>query len=283
MLNLRRIGTKEEIIVNVGGNNVPYLSFKALEETGLVKHGFSTKVGGVSTGDFSTMNLSISKPDKPENVKENFRRMSEAIGISVDSLCLAYQIHSTNVRLVKSEDRGLGIIKERPYNDVDGLITNEKDISLVTFYADCIPLFFLDAKNKAIGLSHSGWRGTVNKMAKSTLDKMSKEFGTQAKDIIACIGPGICKTCYEVSEDVYKEFKNKFFEGNLEDIFTPNTKEHYQLDLLEANKLILLNAGVRKENIHISDICTHCNSEYLFSHRAHGDKRGNLAAFLALK
>ena len=283
MLNLRRIGTKEEIIVNVGGNNVPYLSFKALEETGLVKHGFSTKVGGVSTGDFSTMNLSISKPDKPENVKENFRRMSEAIGISVDSLCLAYQIHSTNVRLVKSEDRGLGIIKERPYNDVDGLITNEKDISLVTFYADCIPLFFLDTKNKAIGLSHSGWRGTVNKMAKSTLDKMSKEFGTQAKDIIACIGPGICKTCYEVSEDVYKEFKNKFFEGNLEDIFTLNTKEHYQLDLLEANKLILLDAGVKKENIHISDICTHCNSEYLFSHRAHGDKRGNLAAFLALK
>ena len=283
MLNLRRIGTKEEIIVNVGGNNVPYLSFKALEETGLVKHGFSTKVGGVSTGDFSTMNLSISKPDKPENIKENFRRMSEAIGISVDSLCLAYQIHSTNVRLVKSEDRGLGIIKERPYNDVDGLITNEKDISLVTFYADCIPLFFLDTKNKAIGLSHSGWRGTVNKMAKSTLDKMSKEFGTQAKDIIACVGPGICKTCYEVSEDVYQEFKNKFFEGNLEDIFTSNTKEHYQLDLLEANKLILLDTGVKKENIHISDICTHCNSEYLFSHRAHGDKRGNLAAFLALK
>ena len=196
MLNLRRSGAKEEIIVNVGDNNVPYLSFKALEETGLVKHGFSTKVGGVSTGDFSTMNLSISKPDKPQNVKENFRRMAEAIGVSVDSLCLAYQIHSTNVRLVKSEDRGLGIIKERPYNDIDGLITNEKDISLVTFYADCIPLFFLDTKNKAIGLSHSGWRGTVNKMAKATLDKMSKEFGTQAKDIIACVGPGICKTCY---------------------------------------------------------------------------------------
>lgn len=283
MLDWKRNNTKQEVFERQGENGVPFLSFKALEDTNMVKHGFSTRLGGVSSGDFSSMNLSISKPDKEENVKENFKRISKAIGIDINSLCLAYQVHSTNVKLVTSADRGYGINRERPYNDVDGLVTNSTDVSLVTFYADCIPLFLLDTKNKAIALSHSGWRGTVNKMAKVSLNKMQKEFNTRPVDVIACIGPGICKDCYEVSSDVYNEFKAKFYEANLQEILTTNDSGRYQLDLLKANKFILLDAGFKEENIHISDICTHCNSQYLFSHRAQGDRRGNLAAFFALK
>jgi len=283
MRNWVRKNTGCEVEEKIGENSVPYLSFTALEKTGLVKHGFSTKFGGVSTGDFESMNLSISKPDKPENVKENFRRITKAIGIEYDSLCLSYQIHSTNVKPVGEEDRGLGIIKDRPYNDIDGLITNSNKVSLVTFFADCIPLFFVDTKNKAIGLSHSGWRGTVGKMAQVTLNAMADNYNSSPSDIILCIGPGICKDCYEVSSDVYEEFKKNFNFCDINTIISPNKKGRYQLDLYEANRQLALNIGIPEENIHVSDICTHCNSEYLFSHRKHGDRRGNLAAFLALK
>lgn len=261
---------------------VPYLSFPILEETGLVKHGFSTKMGGVSQGKFATMNFTFTRGDNPGHVRENYRRMAKALGVDAEKMVLSYQTHTTNVRLVTESDAGKGITKEREYKDVDGLITNVPGITLVTFYADCVPLYFLDPVHKAIGLSHSGWRGTVKHMGEVTVKRMKESFGTKAEDLIACIGPSICGACYEVGSEVAEEFKKSFEEKYWPEILTEKENGKYLLDLWKTNEIILLKAGLRKEHIQVTDICTHCNSDYLFSHRTTGNERGNLAAFLSL-
>ncbi|WP_243109975.1 peptidoglycan editing factor PgeF [Clostridium sp. E02] len=262
---------------------VPYLSFPLLKKTGLVKHGFSTRMGGVSEGKFATMNFAFTTGDNKEHVMENYRRMGRALCVSPEKMVLSYQSHTTNLLTVTAEDIGKGITRERDYRDVDGLITNIPGITLVTFYADCVPLYFLDPVHKVIALSHSGWRGTVNRMGEKTIERMKKEFGSKAQDIIACIGPSICGTCYEVGEEVAGEFEKSFDPKYLKDILTGKENGKFLLDLWKVNEIILLEAGVKTENIQVTDICTHCNSNYLFSHRTMGKERGNLAAFLSLK
>ena len=263
--------------------DVLYLSYPLLEQTGIVNHGFSTRIGGVSEGIFSSMNLSFSRGDDEASVRENFKRMAEAIGVEPNSLIFAAQTHTTNVRKVTAGDKGKGILYPLDYQDVDGLITNEHGICLTTFYADCVPLFFIDPVHKAIGLSHSGWRGTVGKMGQETLRRMKEEYGTDAKDVIAAVGPSICQDCYEVSEDVIDKFKEAFDEKYWSELFYKKENNKFQLNLWKAIEIILLEAGVHRENIAVTNVCTNCNSDVLFSHRATKGQRGSLAAFMALK
>lgn len=261
-----------------------WLTYESLDETNLVKHGFSTRLGGVSEGVCSSMNLSFSRGDAPEAVRENYRRMANVLEIDVNRIVVSDQTHTTNVRRVTESDCGKGIFKPKDYTDVDGLITDIPGITLATFYADCVPLFFLDPIHKAIGLSHSGWRGTVHKIGKVTIDAMTREFGTHPSDLIVGIGPSICQDCYEVSEDVAKEFAAVFPEHEVLRLGRLSEEgQKYQLNLWKANELVLLEAGARKENISYPGICTCCNPGFLFSHRASCGKRGNLAAFLCLK
>lgn len=264
-------------------NGVRYLQFPAFSDTGVCRHLFSTRIGGVSSGDLGTMNLSYSRGDKKENVDENFRRIADVLGSDVKDFVLSQQTHTTNVRVVTGEDRGKGIIRELGYTDVDGLVTNEPGIVLSTFYADCVPLFLLDPIKKVIGLSHSGWRGTVNKMGKVTVDAMVKEYGCDPADILAAVGPSICVDCYEVSRDVADAFMEAFMDAdNLDKIVVPKSEEKAMLDLWQANYAVFLEAGIKPQHITLPDICTACNKELLFSHRASNGKRGNLGAFLVL-
>lgn len=262
---------------------IPYLIFRHLEETGMVIHGFSTRMGGVSLGDCATMNLSFERGDSEEAVRTNYELLGAAVGFSTDSLVFSKQTHTTNVRVVTEEDRGKGFLKERNYTDVDGLITNVPGITLATFYADCVPLFFVDPVHKAIGLSHSGWRGTVGKIGKITVQKMTEVYGTDPKDVLAAIGPSICQSCYEVSEDVIKAFQKAFEESFWPELFYGKEDGKYQLDLWRANELIFEEAGILPEHYSTTNLCTCCNPGYLFSHRASHGKRGNLGAFLQIK
>lgn len=264
------------------GYEIPLLSFPSLEATGLVKHCFTTRIGGVSTGDCASLNLSFTRGDREEAVQENYNRISKALDISVDSIVCSSQTHTTNIRVVTEKDKGKGVVCEKDYSDIDGLITNVKGITLATFYADCVPLYFVDPIHQSIGLSHSGWRGTVARMGRETLKKMKEEFGTDPSDVIAAIGPSICQDCYEVSEDVAMEFA-KEFPGHEDEILINKGNRKYQLDLWAANRIVLLEAGVKEEHLSVTDICTCCNPEFLFSHRASKGKRGNLGAFLSLK
>ncbi len=260
-----------------------YLSYPLLEQTGIVTHGFSTRVGGVSEGVCSTMNLSFSRGDKEDAVRENFRRMAKALGVEEDSFVFSHQTHTTNVRKVTLEDKGKGLVRPLDYQDVDGLITDIPGLCLSTFYADCVPLFFVDPVHKAIGLSHSGWRGTVGKIGNVTIQRMKEEYGSNPSDMVAAIGPSICQECYEVSEDVIIEFQKSFAKKHWNDLYYKKENGKYQLNLWQANEIILEEAGVLRENIAVTNLCTCCNHEWLFSHRASQGKRGNLAAFLALK
>lgn len=262
-------------------DNVPYISYRALADIKWLKNGFSTRLGGVSDGVLSTMNLGFGRNDLPENVVKNHEIIANAIGFNPENIVASKQTHTTNVKIVSKKDCGKGIYRERDYDDVDGMITNEKGIVLATYFADCVPLYMVDTKNKAIGLSHSGWRGTVGKIGKVTLDLMKETYGTNPKDVIACIGPSICRDCYEVSEDVATEFEAAF-KGREKDILINKGNGKYQLDLWECNYIIFKECGVYEENIHMPDICTCHNMEMMFSHRATQGRRGNLAAFLSI-
>lgn len=267
---------------SLASGEFPYLSYPLLEQTGMVKHCFTTRLGGVSEGIFESLNLSFSRGDQRAAVEENFQRVAQALGTEYGNFVFTDQTHTVNVRRVGIEDAGKGLTRARGYSDVDGLITNEPGLVLSTFYADCVPLYFIDTKKRAIGLSHSGWRGTVRRMGRVTLETMRREFGTLPEDVICAIGPSICQDCYEVSEDVAEEFIREFSSHSGE-ILVNKGNCKYQLDLWRANEMILLEAGIKPEHLSVTDLCTCCNDKILFSHRASQGKRGNLGAFLCLK
>ncbi|BDF33745.1 laccase domain protein [Lachnospiraceae bacterium] len=268
---------KEHIFDIREQGGVPYLAYPLLEETGIVTHGFSTRLGGVSTGNCATMNISTTRGDAPEAVEENRRRIAAAIGVKPEDMTFTHQTHTTNVAVVEEKDRGTRFM------ETDGMVTNVPGICLVTFYADCVPLYFVDPVHRAIGLTHSGWRGTVGRIGRITVEKMAENYGTDPKDVIAAIGPSICQDCYEVSEDVICRFREYFPEECWPDLFYNKGDGKYQLDLWKANEHVLAEAGILKEHIATTNVCTHCNPDILFSHRATGERRGNLSAFLALK
>ncbi len=258
-----------------------YLGFPKFEKTGLVKVAFTTRLGGVSKGQYASMNVSTTNGDNLDDVKKNYEILGNAVGFDYTKTVLSRQTHTKNIRIVSNADIGKGLIYERDYDDVDGLITNLQGVTLVTQFADCTPLLFLDPINKVIANVHSGWRGTVLEIGKCAVEMMKKEFSSKPENIIAAIGPCINKCCYEVDDPVYSEFaKNPVFD--LDKVFTKKGNGKYMLDLVEANRQILLSAGILPENIDVSDLCTHCNSHIFHSHRATAGKRGNLGAFITL-
>ena len=282
-MNKIRRKSEKNVLNWHGEKAVPYFTFPAFDELPGIIHGFSSRLGGVSEGFLSSMNLSFSRGDEPERVRENFRRIAESIGFSEKDLVFSMQTHTANVRRVGREDCGRGLERPVGYCDVDGLVTNEPGVVLATFYADCVPLFFVDPVHHCIGLSHSGWRGTVGKIGKATVEEMAREFGSEPGDLLAAVGPSICQECYEVSEEVIGLFRENFAEELWPKLFYRKANGHYQLNLWEANRLIFQEAGILPQHITVTDICTACNPELLFSHRASGGKRGNLAGFLEIK
>ena len=264
-------------------NGVTWLSATPFEKMEGIVQGFSTRLGGVSTEHLSSMNLSFSRGDQEENVRENFRRIADAIGFTPEDLVFSDQTHTTNIRVVTEADRGKGFTKPLDYTDVDGLITDVPGLVLATFYADCVPLFFIDPVHRAVGLSHSGWRGTVGKIGKVTVEKMTEEFQTDPSELYAAIGPSICQDCYEVSEDVIDQFREAVEEKYWDVLFYRKPDGKYQLNLWEANRRIFLDAGIKEERISMPGICTCCNPLFLYSHRASHGKRGNLGAFITVR
>ena len=263
--------------------NLEYYTFDNIEKTNMVNHCFSTRLGGVSKGCYESLNLGIHRGDNIESVLKNYDILCSAIGVKKENCVMSKkQVHGTRVERVGRENMGDGILHESPIELTDGLVTNEKDVVLVTFHADCVPLYFVDPENKAIGLSHAGWRGTVNKMAEATILKMTEEFGTKPENIIAGIGPSIGPCCFQVGQEVVDEFNNKLeFAHNF--IKEDNVVGKYKIDLWGVNKQIMIDAGVKAENIEIGGVCTMDNPDKFFSHRIMSDQRGSMAAFMSIK
>lgn len=263
------------------GDKTPYLVYNKLDEIPFIRHAFSTRLGGVSKGVCESMNLAFGRGDSRETVLENYKLFCSSAGFEYESLCGSVQIHEAVVKVVTEKDRGHGILRERQWTSADALVTNDKNVTLVTYYADCTPLFFIDTKTHAIGLAHGGWRGTVGKIAVNSVHEMTKNFGTNPQDLICAIGPVIGKCCYEIDSACADNFK-ALTEIDSSLVLTSKADGKYMADLALTNKLLLMSVGVKEENIEISDLCTKCNSSLLWSHRATNGERGTMAAFMKI-
>jgi hypothetical protein len=246
---------------------------------------FSTREGGVSHGHLSSLNLGWDRGEPRENVVENYKRVCRVLGVDYRHIVLSDQIHETTI--VYADSRlWCGEHFEKKVSGVDGLYTDVGNVILATSYADCVPLFFYAPGKHMIASVHSGWRGTVSKIGAKAV-ALLVEQGCQVEDIHVVIGPSICQQCYEVSFDVAERFKKNFSHEEMQQIIKPGRlmgdgEQKYQLDLWAANWLQLKEVGVCPENIHLSGVCTCCNSRLLFSHRATEGKRGNLNGFMRI-
>lgn len=341
-INILDTAVNKRIIMNTNKiNGVEYLTFPSFEKFEFIYHGFSTRIGGISDGIYSTMNLTFSTGDDRDRIIENYRIFCSAIGIEAESLVFGDQTHTCNVISVGAEDRGKGIFIPKTWHDVDGLITDSPGTSLVTLYADCVPLFFVDPVNKVVATSHAGWRGTVGGIAAKTVVEMKRLYNSNPEDIYAAIGPSIGVCCFETDESVAKEFlalPEEIIEScitvktckNDESYVKENSKKHYNemakdssnsglnignsnaaesnninntdncdnlnndkefdeksskyfINLQNINRNFMIAEGVPSDQIEIADICTKCNHDWLFSHRATNGRRGGMAGIIGIR
>lgn len=275
---------KESKMIIKTEDEVTYLESSLLNSLEWLNHGISTRKGGVSEDFCSSMNLAKGKPfDADENVMENYRRFSNAVGINPDKIVSMGQVHEDNIVVVDKNHKCLGISTEFDFNNTDGMITNVNGISLFGYTADCPLVMIADDKNHVVGICHSGWRGTVKEISTKLIEKMKKEFGSSTDDMYAFIAPSICQDCFEVSEDVILEINKIIDEDKRETVYYKKENGKYQLNLWETIKICLIEAGIKVENIELPHICSKCNTDYFFSHRHQGEKRGTGAAFIMIR
>ena len=260
--------------------DLTYVTFAPWEDSDMI-HGFTTRYGGVSKEHLTSLNLGFNRGDDEDNVFENYSRVCAALGVDRDSLVLSKQVHETNITKVTKEHRGNGINFSNIFESVDGIYTTEKDITLVTHYADCVPLFFYAPKHEIIGMAHAGWRGTVGEIGRKMIECWVEEEGITPEDIQVVIGPSIGPCCFEVGDEVVSEFITKFNEPSYI-TFNEETNKHH-INLWECNAKILKDAKVPEENIIQTNLCTCCNSNIFFSHRKSKGQRGTMAGFMCLK
>lgn len=284
-------------------SGIPFITFPKLLACDKIEHIFTTRAGGVSEGQFRSMNFSVNLGDLRENVSENYRRIAKVLHAEQGDIVGTVQTHTVNIRRVTAKDKGKVAVRVPDYGDVDGLVTNEKGIVLAAFTADCVPIYFVDPVKEAIGLAHSGWRGTACNMAGKMVERMKLEFGTDPSDLIVAIGPSICQKCYEVDQTVADHFWALLGEATDERKLIRESGTYpmegkdglrryledgretgkYQLDLWLVNQILLVREGIMPEQVDVTDLCTAENAGILFSHRASKGKRGNMGAFLKLK
>ena len=243
-----------------------------------VPHCFTTRLGGVSEGYLSSLNLGLRRGDDPKNVEENYRILADALGIIPEDFVLTKQIHSNIVVKVGRADRGNHLVAGTS-PECDALITNEPGVALVVFTADCTPILLHDPVTGAVGAVHAGWKGTALGIAEKTVEAMVREFDCNPADIRAAIGPNISTCCFETDADVPNAMVAALGEEANGCIHPKNDK--FYVNLKEINAIWLRRAGVR--NIEISDACTSCQSDRFWSHRVTRGQRGAQGAVIVCK
>jgi len=256
------------------------LTFALLDATGLVKHAFTTRRGGVSTGPLASLNMGFGVGDAPENVRANRRLVCEALGCDPAHIVAGRQVHGHRAAVVGAAERGRGALDpETALPGTDILLTATKGVVLTSYYADCVPLFFLDPAVPAAALAHAGWRGTVQKAGAACVRAMTAAFGSEPGRLWAVIGPAAGRCCYEVDEPVQREFARAF--PRWPDLLMPRGPGRWLADLKEANRRTLVAAGVRPERIEVSPLCTVCRPDLFFSYRGAG-VTGRMASLMVL-
>lgn len=274
------IYSNDKIIVHQK-DSLQYIEFSNLKKYhNMLTHCFTTRLGGVSTGECASLNLSFNRNDLRENVLANYHIIAEAIGVDFDKMVLSNQVHDKRIWYVEEADAGKGLTRESNITGYDGLTTNIPGIPLVTFYADCVPVIILDPVKKAVTSIHSGWKSTLLNISLEGLKMMKDRYNSNMKDLQVAVGPSICKSCFEVGEEVYQGFIGAHpWCGE----FIESRNGKYYIDLQRIIRRELTNGGVDPANILISDVCTKCNHDMFFSYRGDKAKTGSLAAIVMLK
>jgi len=254
-------------------------AFPHLEAVG-ARHAVSTRLGGVSEGAFATLNLGYSVGDDPLCVEENRRTLFAAMGIRADAVVSCHQVHSTSVTCVDAGAAGRGAATTANIIPAsDALITNRADLYLFLRFADCVPVLLCDPMHHAVGLAHAGWKGTIGNIVGQTVAAMSAAFATRPLDLLAAIAPCIGSCHYQIREDVAQHVRAAL--PFWPQVLRPDTDEHFFLDLAEANRRLLVAAGVAAANIVVSGLCTACHTDQFYSHRAENGKTGRFGVLLA--
>lgn len=244
-------------------------------------HGFSTRLGGVSPAPWDSLNLGANRGDHPANLRENFSRFCTAVGADTNALVKNHQVHGNRVRQVNKDD----ILPDPSAPgtfEADALITDVPGVCLTVFSGDCIPILFYDPLKRCIAAAHAGWRGTAAGIAEWTVAAMVHNYGCQAKNILAAIGPGIGSCCFETHADVPDGLRAGLAEDSEAFIHPLTTPGKFSVDLKGANARFLQRVGLLPEHIAVCSACTACNLEVFWSHRVQGNARGSMAAVIQL-
>ena len=259
---------------------IKYFQIEEFVETGLVKHCFTTRVGGTSQGEYASLNLGLHVGDEQQKVVENRNRVCQVLNSKLETLVAGEQVHGEQIKVVTAADKGKGAKQEATaIAGTDALITDQLDILLSSYYADCTPLFFLDLEQEVVGLAHAGWKGTVSKIAQKTVVKLEATYGSRPADLLVGVGPAIGSCCYQVDRKVVEPIKDNFREWK--QLIEKVRDGQWKLDLKLANKLQLKQAGVQEKNIIVSKLCTACNQDLFYSYRREGTT-GRMASFIKL-
>lgn len=251
-----------------------------LEDAGVI-HAFTTRPGGVSEGIYDSLNLGRNRGDQWSRVRENYRRVCAALEVDMEGMVSSSQIHTDVVRRVTREDMGKGLDREIDY-DADGLVTEEPGVTLTVFGADCLTILLYDPICRVIGAVHAGWRGTALGIVERAVERMETDYGCRPKHLLAAIGPGISRCCFETDRDVPEAMEKALGEDAFKFV---DSKENgkYHVDLKGINLLRLKRCGVLTTNIDISPDCTVCHPEKYWSHRVTKGRRGSQATLICLK
>jgi YfiH family protein len=261
-------------------NGVVFRGAEEFNAAGGVRHGFSTRFGGISTGIWASMNLGTTRGDDPDCVRENYRRFCAAVGTDVNSVVMSNQVHGNEVRAVTAADSKRDLYDPEGYS-ADGLITDIPGVALTIFSADCIPVLLYDPVRRVIAAVHAGWMGTALGIAARAAEKMVSVYGSSSSDILAAIGPGISRCCFETHEDVPNAM-TEALGAKAQPCIEALGAGKYKVDLKGLNSLWLKQAGVLPGHIAVDTDCTLCHPEKYWSHRAHREHRGSQAAMIQL-
>lgn len=260
---------------------IGYWRVAFLEEQAPVKAFYSSRAGGVSQPPYSSLNLGLHVGDEPAAVLVNRRRLAGVLDLPLEGWVVGEQVHGNKVALVARQDAGRGAVElAAALPGVDALVTAAPGITLVGFYADCVPLYFVDPVKGVIGLAHAGWKGTVLQVGSKVVARMATEFNSNPADLLAAIGPAVGPCCYQVDTRVAGAVREHL--PWAAEVLIPDGPGHYRLDLPRANFLELLAAGLKPEHIAIAGLCTCCQADAFFSYRAAGGPTGRQAALLSL-
>lgn len=255
--------------------------------------GFTGRNGGTSRAPFASLNCGLHVADDPDDVVANRKALAQTVGIPFEQWTYGEQVHGCDVQLVTGEAAGRGTLtRESAFQEKDAFITREPGVCLAGLFADCVPLYFFDPVHRAVGLAHAGWKGTVLKVAVTTVEAMGAAFGTEPGKMLAAIGPSIGVCCYEVDETVVSRVKEALEPVSNAPLFNGSDSEtalyrsvgsgKYMLNLQEVNRQIMIKAGILPSNIEITKLCTSCNTDLFFSHRKEKGRTGRMAAWIGI-